>query len=244
MHKVIVERARPGSGYNNPKGDPYKHVDLEDQPLKESMKVRHMDRRHFNENLNPLRRWLESKVGQPWDKVYSEACKVIKPNSTVKNHIKVHLLDMVVQDAVLIDGVPCQVVRWGNGYTEIGHSSWNTLYVHPVSKLLLSHKPKKFVPPVKEVTKIALKSNKSKPSGIVLPFGMGFVTDQKYNEVLEKIHGIWYFAKTITGVTTHYTTGTGRWVPRSYQKDFEHTYFKRQLNKKELKQHKLTNDKA
>src|ERR1700678_2738639 len=95
MHKVIVERPRPRSAYSFCKGDPLRKVALDELPARESMKVRHSDRRHFNENLSPLRRWLVSQVGRPWDQVYSDACKVIKPTSTVKNHITIHLLEFV-----------------------------------------------------------------------------------------------------------------------------------------------------
>jgi hypothetical protein len=138
MHKVIVERPRPRSGQSFRKGDPLRKVAWEELPARESMKVRHADRRCFNENLNPLRRWLERQVGRLWDHVYSEACEVIKPASTVKNHVKLHLLEFVCRDVVLFDGVPHSIRRWmGGGYFEL-HTG--ELYVQPNTGLLRSHR--------------------------------------------------------------------------------------------------------
>jgi hypothetical protein len=138
MHKVIVERPRPRSGYSFRKGDPLRKIAQQELPAHESMKVRHADRRCFNENLNPLRRWLERQVGRRWDQVYSEACEVIKPSSTVKNHVKLHLLEFVCRDIVLFDALPHSIRRWmGGGYFEL-HTG--DLYVHPSTGLLCSHR--------------------------------------------------------------------------------------------------------
>src|SRR5207237_1017983 len=96
MHKIIVERPRYGGGrerYNR-----RANVPIEDRPMSESMRAPHTDRKSFGENLAPLRRWLRSQVGRLWDDIYSEACSVIKPDSTVRNHIKGHLLEMVERD--------------------------------------------------------------------------------------------------------------------------------------------------
>jgi len=138
MHKVIVERPRPRSRYSFRKGDPLRKIEQDELPRCESMKVRHADRRCFNENLNPLRRWLERQVGRPWDRVYSEACEVIKPTSTVKNHVKIHLLELVRRDVALFQGLPYAIRRWtGGGYDEL---STNDLYVHPQTGLLRCHR--------------------------------------------------------------------------------------------------------
>lgn len=135
MHKVIVERPRPRSGQSFRRGDPLRKIARDELPSHESMKVRHSDRRHFNENLNPLRRWLERQVGRSWDRVYSDACKVIKPGSTVKNHVKIHLLELVCRDVVLVDGIPTSIQGgWlGRGRQELRRKQ---LYVHPLTGIL------------------------------------------------------------------------------------------------------------
>jgi hypothetical protein len=126
-------------------------MSVEDLPAKESMAIRHRNNdRSFNENLAPLLRWLEKQVGRPWDRVYSEACQVIKPTSTVKNHVKIHLLEMVNLKITMIDGRPCEVDRWGK-WDEVGSSGWagyseirdKQLYVNPQTRLLCKHKVRK-----------------------------------------------------------------------------------------------------
>jgi hypothetical protein len=49
----------------------------------------------LNETLAPLRRYLEAQVGRPWDKVYSEIAAHLKPTSTVQQHVRDHLGDFV-----------------------------------------------------------------------------------------------------------------------------------------------------
>ncbi len=48
-----------------------------------------------NENLAPLRRYLERQVGRQWDKVYSEIAERLRPTSTVQQHVRDHLSDFV-----------------------------------------------------------------------------------------------------------------------------------------------------
>lgn len=132
MHKVIVERPRPGSRFRFRKGDPLRNTQLAELPVNESMKVRHHDRRCFNENLKPLQRWLSRQVGRPWDRVYSEACQVIKPTSTVKNHVKIHLLEYVCRQVIQVDGL-----LYGRGnFGEFMPLYEGELYVDPVNGLL------------------------------------------------------------------------------------------------------------
>ena len=71
MARVIVERPRVRP-HNNRKG---RRWALEDLPSHEGMRraaALRGDRKELNENLAPLRRYLEGQVGRPWDKVYAE----------------------------------------------------------------------------------------------------------------------------------------------------------------------------
>lgn len=52
----------------------------------------------------PLRRWLRSRVGRPWNEVYSEACTVINTNSDSQRYLKLHLLQMVHRNTFLRGG--------------------------------------------------------------------------------------------------------------------------------------------
>src|SRR5438045_7109980 len=83
MGKVLVERPRlgrrraerwPGKGYRKRLK---KYADAgASPPPREGMKDSYsFGTKSFNEHLGPLRRFLDSNVGRPWDKVYSEICK-------------------------------------------------------------------------------------------------------------------------------------------------------------------------
>lgn len=131
MAKVIVERPRmrrPARG----QGSPYPRAklertfarDLEDAPSRLGMAAGHADK-WLNENLAPLRRYLERQVGRPWSAVHSEISAHVRVTSAVQAHIKQHLEDFVVTSVVMIDGVPhggpyglqpLRGRRWGDGF--------------------------------------------------------------------------------------------------------------------------------
>jgi hypothetical protein len=91
MAKVIVERPRAG-GQKNRKG---RRQNIDELPVKEGIYRGISDRKNLNENLAPLRRFLTSQVGRPWDKVYAEICANLKPTSTVQQHVRAHLTNFV-----------------------------------------------------------------------------------------------------------------------------------------------------
>jgi hypothetical protein len=110
MAKVIVERPRVGGGYSRPKGARKRTRKGWDEglPQHEGIKQRWQGgRKAFNEHLGPLRRFLQSNVGRPWDKVFAEISAHINVNSVVQAHIRTHLFEYVARHVVLIDGVPC-----------------------------------------------------------------------------------------------------------------------------------------
>lgn len=49
----------------------------------------------LNENLAPLRRYLEKQVGRSWNRVFSEIAANLRPSSTVQQHVRDHLKDFV-----------------------------------------------------------------------------------------------------------------------------------------------------
>ena len=94
MAQVIVERPRI-KPFNNRKG---RRQGLDDLPTHEGMRRAHAlhgDRKQLNENLAPLRRYLEGQVGRPWDKVYGEIAARLRVDSTVQQHVRNHLRDFV-----------------------------------------------------------------------------------------------------------------------------------------------------
>src|SRR5262245_57603479 len=108
MAKVIVERPRhKGWAWARPKG--YKRRLTRyggDAPTREGIKQPWMNGKKFlNEHLGPLRRYLDSQVGRPWDKVFSEICAHIDRSSAVQDHVRDHVADYVAINVILINGV-------------------------------------------------------------------------------------------------------------------------------------------
>jgi hypothetical protein len=107
------------------------------------MKERYGERKSFNENLAPLRRFLQSNVGRPWDKVYAEICKHIDRGNVVQKHILTHLFQYVITRVVMIDGQPCRTESYaGRRYGEPIRTSHDRYqwYVCPKSGLLRKSK--------------------------------------------------------------------------------------------------------
>ena len=111
MAKVIVERPRLGrTGSHKVKGEQRRLARYGDDgpPSREGLKFRYgHNRKHFNEHLGPLRRYLDKQVGRPWDKVYAEICTHLRRDSVVQKHVHTHVADYVLRDVILVDGVPC-----------------------------------------------------------------------------------------------------------------------------------------
>jgi hypothetical protein len=94
MSRVIVERPRIIDSIGR-KG---RSRSFDDLPKQEGMRRSQRERggyKTLNENLSPLRRFLERQVGRPWDKVYSEISERLHVDSTVQQHVRDHLRDFV-----------------------------------------------------------------------------------------------------------------------------------------------------
>ena len=137
MHKVVVERPRwnPGAGKRG------RRANLPDEllPKFEGIKRPHVQRKALTDLLGPLKRWLHSQLGRPWDDIYSEACAVIKPDSVVRAHIKTHLLQLVHRHTFMKDDeVWCFTGHWTVEElplrTAANHRA--QFYVDPVTRLL------------------------------------------------------------------------------------------------------------
>lgn len=61
-------------------------------------------RKEFDDKISPLNRWLESKLGQPWDEVRSEACKMFDIRTTPGRHIiQDHLVGMIERNTAYFE---------------------------------------------------------------------------------------------------------------------------------------------
>lgn len=140
MSKVIVERPRTGRAVAGMRpGRTRTLVDDDGEPIKvkgaREPKGREPKTKHFNETLNPLKRYLASNVGRPWNKVYSEISEHLKPTSTVQQHVRDHLQDFVATKTRMKAGkVVVSSARFGGERPlEQDHSLY---YVHPRTGLL------------------------------------------------------------------------------------------------------------
>ncbi len=115
MAKVIVERPRHGSHMRD-KDRKGRRRDVQRLGLnwlkRERVGTTH---KSFNEHLAPLRRYLDSQVGRPWDAVHAEIRKHIRTDSVVQKHVLTHVDQYVVTDVLEIDGVACHSTGWFSG---------------------------------------------------------------------------------------------------------------------------------
>jgi hypothetical protein len=100
MAKVIVERPRYGSRLKAGKKKGYhkylRRTGLENLPRREPMLGRWRGmQRSLNEHLGPMKRFLRSRVGRPWNKVYQELCENVSLDNAVQNHVLTHIFDYV-----------------------------------------------------------------------------------------------------------------------------------------------------
>lgn len=140
-------RARPG---HEERDSEYER--LEAMPKHESMRARFGGSvRMFGENLGALKGWVHSLVGKPWDKAYSELCRLCPPTgNNTQRHAHQHLDGYIERMTVVMDDGSIgfnNLFSWGNGrevplYRPIADSRCD-YYVHPVTKLVCVNKRKK-----------------------------------------------------------------------------------------------------
>lgn len=96
MFKVIVERPRWGARHApsvklKKDKNPHKRIGLKRHAWENAAYVKSL-----NENLAPLVRFIQRRVGRRWDDVFSEICAGLDTGSTVKMHVRQHLRDFVL----------------------------------------------------------------------------------------------------------------------------------------------------
>ncbi len=139
MSNVIVERPRLRVPLKNGSAYPRGHLenrwapDLEDAPRTESLGGTYRVKR-LNENLQPLVRFLRSRVGQPWDDVHSEIAAQISCKSAVQKHVLDHLRDYVAEN-VRVVGKTIHHIEYRAGRLE-SRGMRLRFYVDPVSRRL------------------------------------------------------------------------------------------------------------
>lgn len=97
-----------------------------------------------------LRRFLQSRVGQPWNDVYSEICAEADKRSFKGHHFMDWLEESVDKHCVIDDE---GVLRTSEGY-KIGGYRFKLFYVHPISLTLEASETGKFYKPEKPTKKV------------------------------------------------------------------------------------------
>lgn len=145
FNKLLTERERIGHkakfhDIRNAKGN--KNIDPDMSGGKESIHRQRrssvkVNRKSFNENLNPLKNFLRVNVGRPWDKIYSDICTAFDKRKVVNNHILEHLFQYVEREVYIIDGKPHTMNKFRYSSSpeysliEPGSSRWPNYYVDP-----------------------------------------------------------------------------------------------------------------
>lgn len=93
------------------------------------------ERKQLNENLAPLKKYLRRQVGRPWNKVYQDISRGLRPTSAVQQHVRDHVWDYVERHVTLgpkgrVFGPPksCRSYDWSLFPGD--------LYIHPRTGLL------------------------------------------------------------------------------------------------------------
>jgi hypothetical protein len=233
MSKVVIERPRHGHWMPSAKTklrikqyDPENEYD--DSPRQVSAaKLKHTyGKKYFSDLLGPLRRYLRSNVGRPWDKVYSEMKQHLDDRKTTGRHIFEHVEREVAlecfeaEDRTVYERAAFRGTRPVSG-----------LYVHPRTKLLCWKDPGKRVRYQPEPSALTHHSDgwyRVKLEGIWFIVQLEFMGEQK----VAPDGKTWGNAERVTKDSILRGTRLWRFIN------------KRQCNRKELKAAGLANDAA
>jgi hypothetical protein len=264
MWKVIVERPRGGGEVSKGR---YRNVPLDELPTFEGIRRPHRERKGLNENLSPLRRYLRSQVGRPWDKVYADICENLRPESTVQQHVRDHIEDFVAVRTRLMDGAVFVIdPRGWRGSIRRLDEAFVELYVHSVSGLLLENRS------MRRGRRWAYRQAETRRNREIFDRRRDIAPDVQ----LHKLNGCWYEVRLglmsraiecaacppkrlqprrgerqANGSVYRYTAyrdevidaGLSRMPPEElYGRRGVHAVAKRQLSRKELKAYGLKND--
>ena len=139
LDKELIECYRRGSRSNIAKGvtkERAKH-NFDNLCSQEGIKSMHKGgTKSFNDNLEPLKRFLTSKVGKYWDKVYSELCEKMDKSTVSGLHVFNHLWGFVELHYWIEDGTLYHF-RSGKRNKLYSTSSWPQFYIHAKTGVLM-----------------------------------------------------------------------------------------------------------
>lgn len=190
MKKVIV--AKPKSGGGRSSGTAKASKITEESPSREGKSRIGFDNKHTSGLYGPIRKFLQSKVGQRWDSVWSEVCKNSKDE-----------LGSVLRERVLnVVAVRCTIDEDGEFLIDGRRWVHYDFYVYPETNILTKsvNKPRRYPAP-------NLNSHAKRPSGKIYTMdGMEYYcsediwyrvrsadyvpkTREAYNDTIEDVFG-------------------------------------------------------
>lgn len=141
MAKVVTERPRRGHAENSKKttGRPIRRFDPDadyDEPMRLPVSRGRQygwNAKEFSDLINPLKRYLRSCIGRPWNKVHSELSQKLDRRSLSGLHIWTHVMWEIETH--------CYIGSDGRAYSNhrrFRPSGWPIvgLYVHPGTGLI------------------------------------------------------------------------------------------------------------
>lgn len=93
--------------------------------------------KYLSDHLGPLRRFVRSHIGQPWNDVYSKLCQQLDSSTMAGQHVLDHMRDYVELHVELIDGIPHEKCR---RQYRLAQRCRFKLYVHPETGILCDAK--------------------------------------------------------------------------------------------------------
>lgn len=92
--------------------------------------------KEHGEHLTPLTRFLLTAVGRRWNDVWKELTESLDSRSTVQRHVLFHVMALVHQHVIVVNGVPCEPLTHRDPPAELFSA---TFYVDPRGGLLQRH---------------------------------------------------------------------------------------------------------
>lgn len=141
MAKVVTERPRRGHAEKSKKttGRPIRRYDPDadyDEPVRLPVSRGRQygwNAKEFSDQINPLKRYLRSCIGRPWNKVHSELSLKLDRRSISGSHIWDHVMWEIETDCYIgADGLAYSNIR------KYSRGEWPIvgLYVHPKTGLI------------------------------------------------------------------------------------------------------------
>jgi hypothetical protein len=144
LGEVLIERPRGGFRVSSRRlKGARKNLDQLSRDMAEGegfspylIKVRNRTK-YLSDNLTPLRRFLQTKVGKNWDETYSALCLQIDPSTMVGQHVLQHLWHFVERHVEIVNDQPIRKPYFARMGGPLYSGYQTQYYIHPESQLLL-----------------------------------------------------------------------------------------------------------